>query len=369
MQIKFEPSGTSVHKDQLKIRLDLFPDVGEKSYTQNYVNVPVIPVGGYPGKVDAMGQPVNQKQYDTWLAGLPRIWQLNPCLSVFVGVDANVTKTLLSEYVNDILKSDVLATIDDAMIQANSAHLISPYMRGKVILSSAKTTTFDEAAKTNINTVLANFTTSKLSIGLIEPIQPQSIDVGPGADGFSSSDGGLNQNHSWVYKTNPANATGTLDTVEVYIIDHTDATGFKCGTFTGAGTSKTVHSYASIGNVTHGSKQTFTGLAIAVTSGEYLGTITTAGKVANKATGADGLYVMPSTDTFGGGAYTYTSYSSTMKSAIYATGTETPTGWANIKNIRMGTGVVLATDISHIWMGTTAIAVADIAEFPVGVAV
>jgi hypothetical protein len=54
---------------------------------------------------------------------------------------------------------------------------------------------------------------------------------------------------------------------------------------------------------------------------------------------------------------------------IYVTYTPAATGWANVKNIRMGTGTVLATDVSHIWMGTTAIAVADIAEFPVGVAV
>ena len=44
-------------------------------------------------------------------------------------------------------------------------------------------------------------------------------------------------------------------------------------------------------------------------------------------------------------------------------------GWANIKNIRAGTGVITATDLSDIWFGTTPVAVADIAEIPVGVAV
>ena len=43
-------------------------------------------------------------------------------------------------------------------------------------------------------------------------------------------------------------------------------------------------------------------------------------------------------------------------------------GWANIKNMRVGTGSITATDLSHIWFGTTSIAVADIAEFG-GVAV
>jgi hypothetical protein len=44
-------------------------------------------------------------------------------------------------------------------------------------------------------------------------------------------------------------------------------------------------------------------------------------------------------------------------------------GWANIKNIRAGTGSITATDLASIWFGTTEVAVADIAEIPVGVAV
>jgi hypothetical protein len=46
----------------------------------------------------------------------------------------------------------------------------------------------------------------------------------------------------------------------------------------------------------------------------------------------------------------------------------TPAGWANIKNIRAGTGSIATADLSSIWFGTTEVAVADIAEFN-GVAV
>jgi len=38
-------------------------------------------------------------------------------------------------------------------------------------------------------------------------------------------------------------------------------------------------------------------------------------------------------------------------------------GWANIKNVRMGTGTITATDIAHICMGTSKIDVADISDF------
>jgi len=38
-------------------------------------------------------------------------------------------------------------------------------------------------------------------------------------------------------------------------------------------------------------------------------------------------------------------------------------GWTNIKNIRVGTGSITATDLSHIWFGTTPVAVEDVAKF------
>ena len=44
-------------------------------------------------------------------------------------------------------------------------------------------------------------------------------------------------------------------------------------------------------------------------------------------------------------------------------------GWANIKNIRAGTGSITATDVASIWFGTGEVAVADIAEIPPGLAV
>jgi hypothetical protein len=57
-----------------------------------------------------------------------------------------------------------------------------------------------------------------------------------------------------------------------------------------------------------------------------------------------------------------TAYGATVD---FTTGTQ---GWANIKNVRMGTGVVIATDVAHICMGTGKIDVADISDFN-GVAV
>ena len=368
MKILFEPSGTHIHKDILKVRLDLYPDKTDKSYAQNYVSVPVIPDGGYPGKVDDEGNPINQKQYDKWVESLPHIWQLNPCLSVFVRVDENITKALMTEFVGDVWKPDVLATIDNCMIASTpeqphlSAHLISPYMRYKTMLSSAKTLSFDPQTKANIDSVLADFSIGTVK-GKAERIEPESIDVGPGATDRTGTDF---SNQTLVEKTNPANATGTLDTWELWFSSTSDnATNVEVATFyIVSGNNVSTRDYETLGTVAKGSKQTFTGLSTDVTTGDFAGVYYKLGRIETTPGGGSCLYhsgdMIPATNhTFSAFSYIY---------SIYATGTETPTGWANIKNLRMGTGTILATDLSSIWFGTTEVAVADIAEIG-GVAV
>jgi len=40
-----------------------------------------------------------------------------------------------------------------------------------------------------------------------------------------------------------------------------------------------------------------------------------------------------------------------------------PTGWANIKNIRAGTGSITATDVESIWFGTSQVLTSDFDQF------
>ncbi len=276
MQIVFNSSGTHIHKDALKIRLDLYPSETDKSYAQNYIYVPVIPAEGYQGKVypegtiikqyndiddkyydqDMSGMPIDNEAYDKWIKSLPHIWKLNPCLSVFVKVDENITKELLTEFCGDIYKSDVLATIDDALIQSNSAHLISPYMKSRVSLSVVKTTTFDAQSKSNIDTVLKDFAIGKATSGLIEKIEPKSIDVGPGAIDLASL---ITSTYTLIDLVNPSNGNGVLDTIEFWFDN--SGTGVKAGTFYGSSTSYTSRDYESIGSVTAGAKRIGSGIA------------------------------------------------------------------------------------------------------------
>lgn len=73
-----------------------------------------------------------------------------------------------------------------------------------------------------------------------------------------------------INKENPANASGTITSVEIW--SKTDLSGVKVGIFyTTNGDTLKCRSAVTIGNVTSGSKQTFGGLSLAVMAGDYIG--------------------------------------------------------------------------------------------------
>ena len=154
-----------------------------------------------------------------------------------------------------------------------------------------------------------------------------AIDVGAGAAKYD-----INQsvdNYTFVDLTNPANAAGTLDTFEVWALENLQ--GFKIGTFSGSGTSWNDRDYESIGNVTAGSKQTFSGKNCDVAADDRLGCYWTVGSVSCNTGGGSGVgYV--AYEKFGGGANTYTIAANLML-ALYSTGTEAAVGWTHITKV------------------------------------
>jgi hypothetical protein len=94
-----------------------------------------------------------------------------------------------------------------------------------------------------------------------------AIDIGPGA--IERASGGA-PNYTQVSKTNPANETGVIDTVE--ILAGTDMTGVVVASFyVVSGNNLSTRSSVNIGNVPAGSKQTFTGLSLQVEAGDFIG--------------------------------------------------------------------------------------------------
>lgn len=80
MYVKIEPSGCSVRKGKLQIRLAMYLDEGDYGYESMLINVPALPEGGfikgYTGKKTEDGTPVDLDAFNKWLKALPTV-QIN----------------------------------------------------------------------------------------------------------------------------------------------------------------------------------------------------------------------------------------------------------------------------------------------------
>lgn len=173
-----------------------------------------------------------------------------------------------------------------------------------------------------------------------------AIDIGSAATDRNSAAGAT---YTYIPLANTANASGKITSVELWF--NTNATGVKVGTFSRSGAVFTPRSSASIGSVTAGSKQTFTGLNIDVVTGDYIGYYAASGGMDYSNSGGSGYYYKAG-DQFGAGAQTYsTNGAELFDFSLYGTGL---TGWANITKING----IASTDISKV----DGIAVADISK-------
>jgi hypothetical protein len=101
MFFKVNTTGVSERKGLVEVRYDLYLDSTDERYSEHYVQVPVIPKEGYTGKVDEEGSPVDQADYDKWLAGLKTTYQHNPFCCHFVQFEPTVTDAEI-EYVGKL---------------------------------------------------------------------------------------------------------------------------------------------------------------------------------------------------------------------------------------------------------------------------
>jgi len=117
------------------------------------------------------------------------------------------------------------------------------------------------------------------------------IDIGPGAVNPTSSIGG--QDDTWLDLHNPANDSGIIDTVEIWVQTTTDNT--KVGMFYNTGGSNyKCRSAATLGPVASGAKRTFTELELTVEAGDVIGVWNDGGAMGQITTG--GTHVCRSDD-------------------------------------------------------------------------
>jgi hypothetical protein len=153
-------------------------------------------------------------------------------------------------------------------------------------------------------------------------VENAPIDIGGAAtDRASTSAAGYTR----LELTNPANATGTLDTVEFWAA--TNLAGCYVGTlYLVSGTVYKCRDFASIGNVTAGSKQTFASLSIDATIGDFIAQYWATGTMELDTSGgsgrrATGVGVGNWIDVVGEEA-DYDTLAADRVASIYGTGTE-----------------------------------------------
>lgn len=125
------------------------------------------------------------------------------------------------------------------------------------------------------------------------------IDIGSDA---TDRGGSLPANSTFVTPTNPANGTGTIAIVKMWAL--VNMTDVKVGTFHGVAPNFTNRDFATIGNVTAGSEQTFTELSIDVQTGDFIGIHYTAGRIDSDSPVGDTLYLKAG-DQMGQGLQAY----------------------------------------------------------------
>ena len=118
MIVKFNPTGTHIHNGFLKVRLDLYPEVGDKTYPIHYVD-----------KYDR--EPTEEEWADeAKLALIPIHKELNPCLCHFVKVNPDIKALELGALAKTIFDNTTKLGLDDALSRGNTQK-VSEIMRLK----------------------------------------------------------------------------------------------------------------------------------------------------------------------------------------------------------------------------------------------
>lgn len=128
------------------------------------------------------------------------------------------------------------------------------------------------------------------------------ITAGPGAINRNAN---TSATYTLIATGNPSTGEGTLTQFKLFAF--TALTGVYVGTFYGSGTSYTNRAWASIGNVSPGSVQTFSGLALEVGIGDFIGVYFDTGglEVTTGGSGAN-LYIAAGNQCGNGAPVTYT---------------------------------------------------------------
>ncbi len=313
-------TGCCERKGNVQVRLDFYLEPEDPRYNELYLELVDTKsseyLAGYKGKVDKQGNPIDQADYDKWYDSLPKVWQNTPFHSHFLYFDPDVTGEDIKAEMDFHLPNFYKAFQDGRdKEQGGMRHGWAVEKRIPPLdysqLDSAENYTLRKAQCEDRVTTLSKISSSP-SIKEGQEYPSTDIDIGAAAtDRISQTTAG----RTYLCTTNPANATGTIDTYELYPLVTMSGTN-KVGTFSGSGTSYDDRDYETIGTATAGAKRTFTGLDITVAEGDFAGFYASVGSLARST--STYVFYYKSGDQFGKTAQTYTE--GTGNISLYGTG-------------------------------------------------
>jgi len=344
--VEVEPSGCGEFHGNVKVRYDFFLTPDAYRYDDRHLYLVDTTteeyLAGYTGKLNEDGTPKNLVQYDKWEASLPRVWVNTPFHSHFCYFDADVTNAEVEKAGLYHLGNFYSAWCDDWIdVQGGMRHGWDTETRVRPVRYDEVEILADyELRKDDVETRVEEVKTLGISdsvgtlIGEGETFPSTDIDIG-----YAAVDGTGSMGFDFTVFTldNPANATGALDTIEIWA--ETTMGGTKAGTFYGSGTDYTSRDVETIGTVTAGSKQTFTGLNCNVETGDYIGIYYSSGRIERFTTTGAGICYIAG-DQFGTGQQTYFSFDGDAIS-LYGTGETLAVGLEN-KSANMAAKMVAA---------------------------
>ena len=258
MIVKFNSSGTHIHKKKLKIRLDIYPEPGEDSYDKYHIEY-----------FDIDG---NSMGYFT-----------NPILCHFITISDTTTKEDVESFINTKLSSDVLKTIS-SISAGDIGHKFNELMSDKALLATKEIETIN---KNNINKNFKDIEIRTKLSGVVYDIEEHSITMGVEPQDFS---GYLNNNqYTLLNLTNPANASGTITTVKTWMYLAVTESSWKVGTFYASNGNYVCRDFEEFGDVAQGEEVEFTGLDLSVEEGDLIGSYGEEGRIERETENYDDL--------------------------------------------------------------------------------
>jgi hypothetical protein len=267
--VKFR--GAHIQHDYLKAGIAVLPAESDRSYARHYVPKPIIPETGIP-------EGLTDEELEAWLSSLPTRMELNPVFTHFIRISPATTLPQLEAELQRILTPDVLTSADAFLsdrtkTERRNSSRFRKLMQPRERLGSGLVLPGGYDARTLLAETRAKFRELGGELdgkGKILPVEPGTIDIGAAAIDRGSASSLAD---TFVGKENPANASGTLTYCEIFMYSEYPGTDVWIGTFIDGGSNVlSCRDSESIGAVSAGSKQTFSGLSINVATGDYFGT-------------------------------------------------------------------------------------------------